>query len=280
MEVHPSMSIQKVYFCTVVRENVGGPVAGRRSSSHGSETQWKRPRGNVLIRRRQHSRNQEANGEERRGEEVMGYKNLEQQQQAVEAAQYENSKKQTRIQVYQKYLRVFPCDANDKFISEICDRWLGGNSDVLHSLAVFEEAIAENPTEFDALAKQLEAKTCEQLIDQIVGTLVAHGKGHDDFTLRSERTRLSTFSIPMLRARLADLQTKARMAGTSVRQLKQMVADARPVPGFPTLLRQLFENGATVQVNAAYLKALDTYSLKRMCRIYSTEAVNSRLAEG
>jgi len=84
----------------------------------------------------------------------MGYKNLEQQQQAVEAAKYENAKRQTRLHVYQKYLRVVPCDANDKLISDICDRWLGGHTDVLHSLAIFEEAIAENPTEYNMLAKQ------------------------------------------------------------------------------------------------------------------------------
>jgi hypothetical protein len=208
------------------------------------------------------------------------YKNLEQQQQAVEAAQYENAKRQTRIQVYQKYLRVFPCEANDRFISAICDRWLDGNPDVLHSLQVFEEAIAENPAEYNSLAKQTEDVMRHQLTDSIIELLATKGKAHDDFTLKSERTRLKTLTIPMLRARLADLQTKAHMAGQSMQQLKQVVADARPVPGFPTLPRQLFENGATVTVDASYLKALDPYSLKRMCRIYSSDAVNQRLAEG
>jgi hypothetical protein len=210
----------------------------------------------------------------------MSYKNLEQQQQALEAAKYENAKHQTRIHVYQKYLRVLPCEANDRLISEIIDRWLGGNSDVLHSLTIFEEAIAQNPTDFNSLAKQIESVTCEQLIDQIIDLLATKGKAHDDFTLKSERTRLKSFTIPALRARLADLQRGAHMAGQSVQQLKQLVADARPVPGYPALPRQLFENGQTVSVNAAYLKALDTYSLKRLCRIYSTEAVNQRLAEG
>ena len=208
------------------------------------------------------------------------YKNLEQQQAALAAAKLENSKRLTRVHVYQKYLRVLPCDANDKRISDIIDRWLNGNPDVLHSLAIFEEAIAQNPTDFNSLAKQLEAVTCEQLTDQIIDMLAAHGKAHDDFSLQSERTRLQTFTIPMLRARLADLKTKAHMAGQSVQQLKQVVADARPTPGYPALPRQLFENGATVTVNAAYLRALDPYSLRRMCRIYSLDAVNQRIAEG
>lgn len=87
----------------------------------------------------------------------------------------------------------------------------------------------------------------------------------------------------MLRARLVDLQTKAHMAGQSMQQLKQVVADARPVPGLPALPalpKQLFENGQTVTVDARYLRGLDAYSLKRLCRIYSTDAVNQRLAEG
>ncbi len=216
----------------------------------------------------------------------MSYKNLGQQQHAVEAAKYENAKRQTRIEVYRTYGNphkggvVLICDANDKRISDIVDRWLDYNPDVLHSLELFEQAIAANPTDFNSLAKDSEGNVREQLIDQIIGLLATKGKAHDDFTLRSERTRLKTFSIPGLRQRLSDLQRAAHMAGQSVQQLKQLVADARPAPGFPALPRQLFENGQTVTVNAAYLRALDLYSLRRMCRIYSLDAVNQRLAEG
>jgi hypothetical protein len=216
----------------------------------------------------------------------MSYKSLEQQQQAVEAAKYENAKRQTRIQVYQKYGNprkggvVIPCDANDKRITDIVDRWLDHNPDVLHSLELFEQAIAANPTDFNSLAKDSEGNVREQLIDQIIGLLATKGKAHDDFSLKSERTRLKTFTIPMLRARLVDLQTKAHMAGQSMQQLKQVVADARPVPGVPMLPKQLFENGVTRNVDASYLKALDPYNLRRMCRIYSLDAVNQRIAEG
>src|SRR5260370_20325022 len=171
----------------------------------------------------------------------MGYKSMEQQQQAVEAAKHENAKRLTRVQVYQKYLRVFPCDANDRRISDLCDRWLDGNPDVLHSLAIFEEAIAENPTEYNTLAKQTEDKTVQQLIDQIIDLLAAHGKGHNDWSLNQERKSLATFSIPMLRARVADLQRGAHLEGQSVSKLIEIVADARPVTGFTILTRQLSE---------------------------------------
>jgi hypothetical protein len=102
---------------------------------------------------------------------------------------------------------------------------------VLHSLTIFEEAIAHNPTEYNSLAKQTEEKTAEQLIEQIIDMLAAHGKGHDAFTSKQERTRLGRFTIPALRTRLADLQTKARMAGHSVTALKAFVAD--PCPARP-----------------------------------------------
>jgi hypothetical protein len=215
---------------------------------------------------------------------IMGYKNLEQQQQAVDAAKFENAKRQTRLHVYQKYAKsVLPCDANDKLIIEIIDRWTG-NTDVLPCLALFDEAIAENPAEFQTLAQQEEAVMRRNLIEQIIHLLATRGKGHDDFTLKSEQTRLSTFTIPALRARLADLQLKANMAGQSVQQLKQMVSDARtdrsPYPGFPTLPKSVWNGTTHVPLNAAAFRAMDPWEIRKYSRLYSVEQVNARIAEG
>ena len=199
----------------------------------------------------------------------MRYKNLEQQQQAVEAAKYENAKRQTRVHVYQEYLRVLPCDANDKYITEIIDRWTGNNPDVLHSLQLFEEAIAENPTQFNSLAKQPEAKTCAQLIDQIIDMLAAHGKGHDAFTLKQECTRLQTLSIPALRARLADLQMKAKMAATDVATLKNFVAESRrPAPQAKVL---------PAEYTRERIRSMPPYEIRKLIRDYAAGVVNDRL---
>jgi hypothetical protein len=198
----------------------------------------------------------------------MSYKNLEQQQQAVEAAKYENAKRQTRVHVYQRYLRVLPCGANDKFISEIVDRWLGGNH-VLHSLAIFEAAIAQNPSEYDSLAKQPEAKTREQLIDQIIDMLAAKGKGHDAFTLKQERTRLQTFTIPALRARLEDLQMKAKMAATDVATLKNFVAESRrPAPQAKVL---------PAEYTRERIHAMPSHEIRKLIRDWTASVVNERL---
>jgi hypothetical protein len=91
----------------------------------------------------------------------MGYKNLEQQQQAVEAAKYENAKRQTRLHVYQKYLRVLPCDANDKLISDICNRWLGGTRHQKDQLENSEAAFFERAKRAEE-AKRLEKEAKEQ----------------------------------------------------------------------------------------------------------------------
>src|SRR5258706_5081846 len=158
----------------------------------------------------------------------MSYRSMEDQQRAVEAAKLENSKKETRLYVYRKWERVLPCEANDRRITDIVDRWLDHNQDILHTPALFEAAIAQNPTDFNSLAKDSAKNISEQLIDQIVGMLAAHGKAHDDFTLKSERTRLSTFTIMALRQRLEDLQRSALMASKSITELRQIVASGRP----------------------------------------------------
>jgi hypothetical protein len=224
--------------------------------------------------------------EERRREEVMGYKSVEQQQAAVEAAKYENAKKQARLDVYRKYANsvkggvILVCEANDKRISDIIDRYIDRNPDILHTLDLFDAAIATNPTEYNSLAKNSEVAVREQLVDQIIDMLAAHGKGHNDFTLRSEQTRLRTFSIPQLRQRLADLQTKHNMAGQSVQQLKSLVADSRPAAssdGYPELPSHIWDGTKHVRVDAEYLNGLiktDLWQFKRLVKLYGSAKID------
>jgi hypothetical protein len=69
------------------------------------------------------------------------------------------------------------------------------------------------------------------------------------------------------------------MAGQSVQQLKQLVADARPTPGFPTLPKTMWDSasGKHIAVDSAYLRSRDAWELKRLLRLYG-EQVNQRLA--
>jgi hypothetical protein len=219
----------------------------------------------------------------------MSYKCMAAQEKAVEAAKYENSKKTARLAVYQKYGTprgnfggVVPSDANNRMISDIINRFVDYNDQVLHSLELFEAAIEANPAEFNCLHKKSEKDIRADLVEEIIELLRTRGKAHSEFSLKSERTRLTTFTIPMLYQRLEDLRRAAGLASQSIQTLKQIVADGRPDQSqWPQLPRQMWDSaaGRHVDVNREYLKGLDAFSLKRMLRLYGPQ-VNQRLAEG
>ena len=209
------------------------------------------------------------------------FRTQEDQQAAINAARYENAKNEMLNAAYAANPLWVHCMASDKQIFEIFTMFAG--HDAMPSYELFRLALDENPTAIQMLAQQSEAVTRRQLTESILSLIASKNQGRDgkfdSFSLKAEENRLKHFSIEALRQKLSDIKVKQRMSTTPVSVLKQMVADARPAPGYPMLPKQLFENGRTVTVNALYLKALDPYTLKRMCRIYSTEAVNQRLAE-
>jgi len=170
------------------------------------------------------------------------------------------------------------CIASDKAIFEIFMMFAG--HDAMPSYELLRLGLDENPTAVKMIAQQSEAVTRSQLTEEILSLIASKNQGRDgkfdSFSLKAEENRLKHFSTEALRQRLSDIKVKQKMSSQPVGVLKQMVSDARPAPGYPTLPKQLFENGRTVTVDALYLKALDPYSLKRICRIYSTEAVNQR----
>lgn len=205
------------------------------------------------------------------------FRTQEMQDRAIAAAALENAKKALVAFVYQKYPTFVVCDANSRMIVELVERW--GGPDIMPTAEAFMAMLDENGDgALSMLAQQPVEHTSEQIRQDILRLLAAHSR-RDEFMLKSEEARMKSWSLDALRIRLSELKTKIRMNAEPVSVLKEVVAASRPVQGYPALPRQLFENGATVTVNAAYLKALDTFSLKRLCRIYSTEAVNQRLAE-
>jgi len=214
----------------------------------------------------------------------MSFRNLEQAEAAVAAAAAENDKKLLILNVYRKWPTLVVCEANDKRILDIVDRWTDYSADVIPTLSLFEEAIAENPEEFNSLAHQSEDTTRRQLVDQIIQLLATKGKGHDEYTLKSERTRLKTFTIDALRTRLADLQRGAQLAGKSVETLKGIVAEAKvdrsPYPGYPTLPKSVWNGQTHVPVNSVFFRQLSSFEIKRYARLYSIEQVNARIAQG
>jgi hypothetical protein len=212
----------------------------------------------------------------------MSFKTQADQDRAIQASHFQQESARGLEQIFSAYPTLIRCESNTRLITELCRDFMG--EDVAPSLDTFRSFIDLNPGAMSTLAKRPVERTRELLVEDILTLLASKNGGRDgkfdSFNLRSEEKRMESWSLDALRNRLHEIRTKQRMASTPISELKKIVVDARPVPGYPTLPRQLFENGATVTVNAVYLKALDTYSLKRMCRTYSTEAVNQRLAEG
>jgi hypothetical protein len=212
----------------------------------------------------------------------MSFRTQEDQRRAVEAAALEKAKRETVAAVYQKFPLLVRCMANDQHIIGIVTRFAG--PDALPSLDLFLSALDENPDELRSLAQQSEAITRRQLTAQIIDLLAAKGKGHDSFTLAQEQKRLALLSVPALRARLADLQVKAKMASVDVGSLKAYVAeerrDKREFPGYPELPKSVWNGTTHVPVNAAFFKSLDGYEIRRYTRLYSVEQVNQRIQKG
>ncbi len=209
----------------------------------------------------------------------MSFRNAVQQQAAVAAAQMENAKKQTVEAVYADHQDFVRCEANARAILAAIARWTGGSADVLPSKAVFDEALLENPEEINNFARQAIPVIHQQLVSEILTLLRAHSR-RDEFMLKSEEARMKSWSVDALRIRLSELKTKIRMTAEPVSALKEMVAASRPNTDFPALPRQVWssEQGKHVTVDSTYLKALDPFALRKFCRLYSTEAVNQRLA--
>jgi hypothetical protein len=213
----------------------------------------------------------------------MSFRNIDQQNAAIEAAAHEQAKRNTIAYAYQKHPTLIQCDANNRMIIELVERWAG--DEVQPSPALFDSMLDENGKDaLSMLAQQPVERTKEQITQEILTLLASKNGGRDGkygaYNLRSEETRMKSWSLDALRTRLNEIRTKQKMWMAPVSELKKFISDAHPNTGFPAFPRSLFENGVTQKVDAAYLKALDLYSFKRLCRIYSTEAVNQRLSEG
>jgi hypothetical protein len=198
----------------------------------------------------------------------MSFKTQEEHRRAAEAAGLEYAKRQTIAAVYQKFPLMVRCMANDGMILELIKRWSNW-ADVVPSLELFLNALDENPDAINDFAQQPEVKIRQQLSEQIIDLLSEKGKGHDEFTLRQEAKRHALLSLEELRARLADLQMKAKMAATPVTELKRLVADAhRPAPQAKVL---------PAEYTRERIHAMPSYQIKQLIRDYGASVVNDRL---
>jgi hypothetical protein len=124
-------------------------------------------------------------------------------------------------------------------------------------------------------AKPEEVK--QELIETILQRLTSKNDGRDglynEFNLKSERIRISQWSISQLTDRLNKIVRKQSLNSKTTSELKQIVADAhqdhRKFPGFPDL---------DPSIGVAEIKAMSSEQLKKLVRLHSAEQVNARLA--
>jgi hypothetical protein len=201
---------------------------------------------------------------------------------ALAAAQREANLVTYKNWLTAEHPEVFDCIANLKMFQEYLD-WEDEfkEADLNFALGNLKGRLANQkvPTP---------EQTKSDLIDTICSLIASTNGGrdgkYDEFNLKSEKIRMSHWTISQLTNRLEEIMRKQILAVKSASELKQIVAEARAdtrkYPGFPTLGKTIVRPGTVraVPLDAAYIKALDSFELKRFVRLYSAEQVNDRLA--
>jgi len=134
-----------------------------------------------------------------------------------------------------------------------------------------------------------EAETKAALIDKIVELTSKDGKSAGTtFKLAVSGGRLlqwsipllATWSVPQLTELLNEIVRKRTLVTQSSSELHQIVESARPNYGYPQLPKQIVRPGTVraVPLDAAYIRNLGVYDLKKLIRLYGGQQVNTRLA--
>jgi hypothetical protein len=199
------------------------------------------------------------------------FRTLEDQKRAQEAARVEQAKKVCIAEVFADpaYEAILPCEGNSRRVIDVILQWTNYDESVLPTKNVFDLAMTENPDEIKTFALRPTAKQKQDLIEELIGLLEKGGKGHDQFTLNSERKRLNMMSLLDIRTRLANLKESRKMAAIPVAQHKADLVAARPTFALPEV---------PAEIDAAAIKAMSSSDLKLLIRKHGSPAVNLRLA--
>jgi len=87
-----------------------------------------------------------------------------------------------------------------------------------------------------------------QIVNEYIQLLAAHSR-QDRYSLDAERKRLNHLSLPEVREKLAALKLRQQMSADSVPALKKVVAEARPVYGYPEMPREIYQDGKLIKLD-------------------------------
>jgi hypothetical protein len=208
-------------------------------------------------------------------------------EQQLRASAFEVERERGLQAIYAHYRNLKPCEANQKWIYEICDQWAG--EPIAPNVTVFDLALQANPNLVDSFAIEHINEQRKDLVQQILGLLRSKNEGRDGLystaDLRSKKIKMASWSREKLEARISELLSKQAQNKMSVPQLRQVVRDAtkdtRRYPGYPNLPEMIVPPGQVeaLRCDSAYLLNLartDFYEYKRMCARYSTAQISDR----
>jgi hypothetical protein len=205
----------------------------------------------------------------------------------LRATAFETERERGLQAVYAHYRNFKPCEANRKWIFEICDSWAG--EPIAPNPTVLDFALQANPKLVDSFAIEHINEQRKDLVQQILDLLRSTNEGRDGLystaDLRSEKIRMASWDREKLQARISEIQSKQAQAKLSVPELKQVVREAtkdtRRYSGYPNLPEMIVPPGQVqaVRFDSAYLLGLaknDYYEYRRMCQRFSSQQITDR----
>jgi arsenate reductase-like glutaredoxin family protein len=146
----------------------------------------------------------------------------------------------------------------------------------------FEYALQNMDTRYMRQHVPTPEETKAALIDKIMELLQSTNNRHwsIDHNVKTERSKMQFWSLEQLTARLDEVVRAQTLASKSPVELRQIVESGRKYVGYPQLGKTIVPPGKVraVPQDAAYLKLLDPWELKKLVRLYGISQVNDRLA--
>jgi hypothetical protein len=207
----------------------------------------------------------------------VNYKN---QLAAEQARQEQDARERQEDAEWSKIVEIYDLadhEANRNVVAGYC-----APDDI--TLSAFEFMVANGAAEQRLDWKPQKGALINQIIDLLTDPTE---RRHTQFTLKQERSKMSTWSTAQLRERLRKLQYAQSIAPKTADQIRADLKAHRAAqetnpkfPGWPRLPKSVVKPGTVTSVllDAAYIRDLSSFEIRRLNEIYSPEQINARIA--
>lgn len=201
---------------------------------------------------------------------------LEAQEMRQTQAQFDTDSQRGLENIWREFPEVPRHEAATKFIASYCDPFP-------INLDGFRMAL-ENPDFCKGLQMQSIKDQKLELIEEIAALLsMKNGGGFDDHALQAEKkNRLQWQSVDELTKRRDSILRERELRKKPLAEIRQIVRDSVPPPGYPKLPRTFVPSGQvqSVPLDSKYLTHLvrnDRETYTRLARIYGVAQLNDRI---